>query len=599
MKVLMITLVFFSFFAAMVQAAGELDTLFGAGGKVMTDLGFGEFAQGVVVQPDGKIIAAGNTGNPVVFVLVRYNSNGTLDPTFGAGGIVTTDFFGDSQTLLDIELQNDGKIVAAGSARTSPSDAMMIALARYNPNGTLDPTFGNGGKATATLPDSAFGVSAVAIQSDGKIVVSGVTADLNNTNSNCFVARFDTNGSLDTTFGGGIIIKDFGSTFGDETFADVTVQSDDKVVVVGTVPGVNTAEIHDFVTVRYNPNGSQDPTFGSGGVVITDFIGGVDNGTHVEVQLDGKILVAGPSSTPAPFQYDFGIVRYNPNGSLDPTFGNGGIVRTDFSGGNDFPAAMVLQPNGKIVVVGSTGADFGLVRYNPNGSLDPTFGGGGKVTTDFGGGNDGSTDVALQTDGKIVAAGFAQNTNFDIALARYNGDIVLPPSCGLYSDDFEDGVLAPDWNYVKPDWTEVGGNLEGTPPHGKAEAIATPAFAGCGANCTIQTTIQTAGGPSNKIFFFGWYQDKDNLVEVLMKEEQDKWVIKQISNGVIVAKTKASAIIDPNIFYDIRVAFDGTKFTLTVDGVDLVSMNAGATASGTVGYRVKKTTGRFGNICAD
>lgn len=140
----------------------------------------------------------------------------------------------------------------------------------------------------------------------------------------------------------------------------------------------------------------------------------------------------------------------------------------------------------------------------------------------------------------------------------------------------------------------------GTPVRGKAETIATPAFAGCGTGlCTVETTIQTAGGASNKIFFFGWYQDRDNLIEVLMKEEADKWVIKQIANGSVVAKTKASATILPNVFYDVRIAFDGTQFTLTVDGVDLVSMNAGATPSGTVGYRVKKTTGRFGNICAD
>ena len=272
--------------------------------------------------------------------------------------------------------------------------------------------------------------------------------------------------------------------------------------------------------------------------------------------------------------------------------------------------AIVLQPNLKIIAVGGVGPlqtganDFGLTRYNPNGSLDPTFGNGGRVITDIGTNSfDFARDMALQQDGKIVAAGTTGDgtgVNSDFALTRYNGDIVLPPTCGLYSDDFEDGVLATDWNYVKLAWTEVGGNLEGTPTGKKAETIATPAFAGCGTgNCTIQTTIQTAGGVSNQIFFFGWYQDKDNLLEVLMKEEQDKWVMKQISNGAVVAKEKANAIIAPNIFYDVRVAFDGTKFTLNVDGVDLVSMNAGATPSGTVGYRVKKTTGKFGNICAD
>ena len=518
MKSLLIFGVCVLFSTALLQAAGELDPLFGTGGKVTTDLG-AQIARAIVIQPDSKIIAAGNGGSDPQhpdFFIVRYNSNGTLDPTFGSGGVATTDFFGDVEDLFDMKLQVDGKIVAVGYTRATPTDPTIIALARYNPNGSLDPTFGNGGKATASLPNFIFNVSGAAIQSDGKILVSGTISDLMHTDSSCYVARFDTNGSLDSNFGGGIIINDFGGTFGNEAFTDVTVQTDDKVVVSGVVPG-QSQDFHDFVTVRYNPNGSQDPTFGSGGVVTTDFVGSVDNAGEVLVQPDGKILVAGISSSASDF--DFAIVRYNPNGSLDPTFGNGGKVRTDFSGGNDFGGPLALQPNGKIIVVGSTGGDFGLVRYNPNGSLDPTFGGDGTVTTDFSGGNDGATDVALQTDGKIVVAGFAQNADLDFALARYNGDIVQPPSCALYSDDFEDGVLAADWNYVKPAWTEVGGNLEGTPPHGKAEAIATPAFAGCGANCTIQTTIQTAGGVSNKIFFFGWYQDKDNLLEVLMKEE--------------------------------------------------------------------------------
>ena len=459
------------FFTANLQAAGELDPLFGTGGKVTTDLGFSEFARAVVIQPDGKIIAAGSGGSDPQhpdFLIIRYNSNGTLDPTFGSGGVVTTDFFGDVDDSFDIKLQVDGKIVAVGYTRATATDPTIIALARYNPNGSLDPTFGSGGEATASLPNLIFSVSGAAIQSDGKIVVSGAISDLMHTDTSCYVARFNTNGSLDSSFAGGIIIKDFGGTFGNEAFSDVTVQADDKIVVAGTVPGQASQDFHDFVTVRYNPNGSQDPTFGSGGVVITDFIGGVDNGGEVLVQPDGKILVAGISSSLAPNSYDFAVVRYNPNGSLDPTFGNGGKVRTDFSGGNDFGGPVVLQPNGKIVVVGSTGGDFGLVRYNPNGSLDPTFGGSGTVVTDFTGGSDAAADVALQQDGKIVAAGFAQNADVDFALARYNGDIVLPPTCGLYSDDFEDGVLATDWNYVKPAWTEVGGNLEGTPTRWKS-----------------------------------------------------------------------------------------------------------------------------------
>jgi uncharacterized delta-60 repeat protein len=623
MKQFLVTLVLFLFFTAILQAAGELDALFGNGGKVTTNLHDSDLINAVVLQPDGKIIAAGPTVTfipdliPQDFMLVRYNPNGTTDPTFGSGGIVTTDILGNNDFLGDVLLQVDGKIVAVGCSHASSTDPFQISMVRYNPNGALDPTFGSGGIQLFTLPNMSFTdfVMTGALQSDGKILVAGFVNPIGTADFNSFVARFNPNGTSDPTFGdAGIVIIDFGTSVL-EAFRNVAVQTDGKIVVTGTVPASGPPNDTDMVTVRFNPNGSQDPTFGTGGVVITDFAGGADTVSGLLIQPDQKIVIAGESRVVSfkpnggTVDDDIALVRYNPNGSLDPTFGNGGKVSTDFNGGQDFASAIALQPNGKIIAAGGAGPqqtganDFGLVRYNPNGSLDPTFGNGGLVITDFDARFDNARDVVLQPDGKIVAAGFSgDGTAFDVdfALTRYNGDIILPPSCGLYSDDFEDGVLAPDWNYVKPAWTEVGGNLEAIPTGKKAEAIATPAFAGCGTgNCTIQTTIQTAGGVSNQIFFFGWYQDKDNLVEVLMKEEQDKWVIKQIANGSVVAKEKANAIIAPNIFYDVRVAFDGTKFTLNVDGVDLISMNAGATPSGTVGYRVKKTTGRFGNICAD
>lgn len=600
MKSLLILGMLLVSFSAFVYAAGDLDPLFGAGGKVVTDLGGGETGFAMALQPDGKIIIGGATGNPSDFALVRYNPNGTLDPTFGAGGTVLLDFLGELDFLTALALQSDGKIVAAGITRADSASPLLMVLSRFNPNGTLDPTFGSGGKVTVTLPDVSFGVNSIALDSVGKIVVVGAVSTFNQVlDSQCFVARFNPNGSLDPTFGSGIIIKDFGSTLGNETYSHVTVQTDDKIVVSGSVPGVNSQDLHDFVTVRYNTTGSQDPTFGSGGVVITDFVGGVDNAVGVVVQPDGKILVSGPSSSASNF--DFAIVRYNPNGSLDPTFGNGGKVSTDFSNANDFGGAILLQPNGKIIVIGTTGADFGLVRYNPNGSLDPTFGSGGKVITDFSGTNDTARSAALQPDGKIIAAG----TTFpagggDFALARYNGDILLPPQCGLYSEDFEDGILAADWSYSSPDWAETGGSLAGTAQQGKTEAFADPAFVGCGPGaCTVQTTMQTAGGQGSKLFFFAFFLDKQNTVEVVMDEKKDKWVFKQIAGGVVVAKTKGLGIIEPTIPYDVRIAFDGTAFQLVVDGATLATVNAGAAPFGTMGYRVKKTTGKFGNLCAN
>lgn len=163
----------------------------------------------------------------------------------------------------------------------------------------------------------------------------------------------------------------------------------------------------------------------------------------------------------------------------------------------------------------------------------------------------------------------------------------------LFCDNFNDNILASNWNYVKPGWTENGGSLIGTPTGRKAIAVATPAFGGC-QNCTAQTTMKSAGGTGNRVWLLAWHVDKRNVVELLMNEESNKWILKQRVNGAVVAKTKASSQIDPNVFYNVTVSFDGTQFHVTVDGVLLFSLTARAPVpNGTVGFQVKATTGSF------
>ena len=166
--------------------------------------------------------------------------------------------------------------------------------------------------------------------------------------------------------------------------------------------------------------GDLDPTFGSGGKVTTD-VGGSDGAQAVAIQGDGKVVAAGLGNFAGPGTGDFALARYNPDGSLDTSFGSGGKVTTDF-GGFDAASAVAIQPDGKIIAAGRSGSgDFALARYNPDGSLDSSFGSGGKVTTDFGG-FDSAFGVALQADGKIVAAGFQATSTqrgTDIAVARY------------------------------------------------------------------------------------------------------------------------------------------------------------------------------------
>jgi glucose/arabinose dehydrogenase/uncharacterized membrane protein len=175
-----------------------------------------------------------------------------------------------------------------------------------------------------------------------------------------------------------------------------------------------------------------------------------------------------------------------------------------------------------------------------------------------------------------------------------NYTININASC-LFCDDFEDGVLDPNWTYIKPTWTESGGSLQGS-SNKKAIAVATPVFGGC-LNCTIQASLMTAGGPGNRVWLLGWYVDKNNKVELLMKEEKDVWVLKQRSGGSIVAKAKATATIDPNVAYAVVVSFDGTQFTVTIDGNTLITLTPkGTVPSGTVGFQAKDTTGFFDYI---
>ncbi len=401
--------------AADLIAQNNLDLAFGSGGKVTTDISGVDFGNGLALQPDGKLIVAGaaNASTSPDFAVVRYDGNGSLDASFGSGGKVVTGF-GGSDAAFAVALQPDGKIVAAGGS------SLNFALARYNADGSLDSTFGSGGKTTTDFFGFFDSVGAVVIQPDGKIVAAG-RVNPAATTGNFGLARYNPDGSLDAGFGnGGKVSTDFNGQF--EFLFALVLQADGKLVAAGN-SGSGSAS--DFALACYNSDGSLDSAFGSGGKVLTDFAGGFDGINSLVVQTDGKIVAGGSSSN------DFALARYNSNGSLDTSFGSGGKVVTDFAGGFDVIARIVLQTNGKIVAAGQVSIsgtnDFGLARYNTNGSLDTTFGAGGKITTDFGNG-DSALGVVIQPDGKIVAAGYTANTNFtaaDFALARYLGDLVV------------------------------------------------------------------------------------------------------------------------------------------------------------------------------
>ncbi len=329
---------------------GTLDTSFGLNGYVTTDFGDGglDSARVVVVQPDGKLVAAGIArGGPggSDFGLARYNADGSLDTSFGVGGKVVTDLNGYYESAMALVLQPDGKLVALGG----PGGFL---LARYNSDGTLDSSFGAGGRANVS---GGLGMG-LALQPDGRIVAAG-----QGSTGNFVLVRLNVNGALDATFGtGGTVSTDFGGTEG--AFA-VVVQPDGKIVAGGgaDVLAYSSGLTSDFLLARYNSDGSLDNSFGTGGRVTTDFnFFSIDRVYTLAVQADGRILAGGSAANSRGSQLGgFALARYNGNGTLDGSFGSFGKVKTNVSASGIL--GITLQPDGKVVAVG--GADYPLCCF--------------------------------------------------------------------------------------------------------------------------------------------------------------------------------------------------------------------------------------------
>jgi uncharacterized delta-60 repeat protein len=414
---------------------GSLDVSFGSGGIVSTPIGSGnERASALVLQPDGKLVAAGYASNGTNddFALVRYNPDGSLDASFGSGGKVTTAIQNGADHVNALLVQPDGKLVAAGftNGPTFPD----FALARYNPNGSLDSSFGSGGKAWFNLTSKDM-VLAIVLQPDGKLVTAGSCLDPNGLLTQFVLTRYTAAGAVDSGFGsGGTVRTSIGS--GNSVAYALALQPDGKLVAAGASSnGAND----DFALVRYSAAGGLDDSFGTGGKVTTPVGSAADQAHALVRQGDGKLLAVGYANTGT--TDDFAVVRYNTNGSLDTTFASGGKLTTAFAAGVDRAYAAVLQSDGFLIAAGysaplnapsyNTNNDFALARYDANGTLDAGFGSGGKVTTPVGTGSEGAAAVLRQPDGKLVAAGFAYNGTFDdFALARFLPDGHLDTTFG-------------------------------------------------------------------------------------------------------------------------------------------------------------------------
>jgi uncharacterized delta-60 repeat protein len=405
-----ISLVVFALPASLMAQAGALDPNFGNGGIVTTA---NTSANAGALQGDGKIVVAGSIAtnqNQQQPGLLRYNSDGTLDPNFGIGGKVVIGGT-NAGPAFAVAVQTDGKILAAAPAN------LHLTVFRFNSNGSVDNTFGNNG-ATAIQPDEVFLAPAsggIALEPDGRILVA--TAH-NEGGPLQIVARLLANGQLDSTFGSNGVAPTFGG---------------DSVAVVpnSTLPNGNNILVGTgSVTSMYAPNGvvvtgfgihGQTPGFvnDAGGFVVTN------NASIVPRIITAGTIFTDPNLMSLNSVSGFLLVSYKIDGTLDNAFGIHGGVTTPFPGNILARAfAVALQRNGDIVVVGQTAltdtgpSDFALVRYNPNGSVDTTFGNSGFVSTAFGSSVAFANTVLIQIDGKIIAVG---NSDNGTTLARYLG----------------------------------------------------------------------------------------------------------------------------------------------------------------------------------
>ncbi|HEU4434712.1 MAG TPA: hypothetical protein VFR51_15110 [Pyrinomonadaceae bacterium] len=383
-----------------VLGPGDLDPTFGSNGKVTTNLPAP--LGSAVLQSDGKILAAGFDQTNPCFV-VRYKSDGTPDPTFGsANGKQTTPFTVSPNAMA---VQSDGKIIVAGRGEVNLQHS--LAVFRLNPDGSTDTTFGSGGLVITNFSEESR-ADDLAVLADGKILVAGeVFID-----NSFLLIRLNTNGTLDASFGtGGIARPKMGpSAIGAAAAHAIAIQPDLKIVAVGFAE-------QSWAIARFHPNGQLDEDFSNDGKILLNFDVGTEKASDVVLQSDGKIVVAGFRA--GTFGPNTVVVRLNSDGTPDVTFGSGanGVVQP--VQGVNRATSVVMEASGKILIAGSTTvlspSDFILMRLSTDGSIDTSFGTSGIVLTDFGGSDD-ATKLMLQPDGKVVAAG---STNAGFALARY------------------------------------------------------------------------------------------------------------------------------------------------------------------------------------
>jgi uncharacterized delta-60 repeat protein len=399
-------------------APGDLDETFSKDGKTVTEMtgdlvGLDSYASATIVQPDGKLLVAGRAYSEnylfglvrSVALVARYLPDGSLDPSFSGDGLAAVHFepgdAGDRSYATAIALAPDGAIVIAGGRSPGPfAPSDRAGAARLAPDGELDTSFG-GGDGTTTVP-FASGAGALALRADGRIVLGGTA------NGDFALARLQADGDLDPAFDGdGLLTTDIG---GNDGVAGLALAGE-KIIAGGAGgPGLALA--------RYLPSGGLDPGFGNGGLATT--VASVASVGGLTEQPDGRLVVGALLRGKEPRTHG-ALMRFDANGSPDPSFSADGVARLGEFGS---PLGIAVQPDGRLLVAGGSG--FGLARILVDGTLDDSFSDDGLLQTHIGGNDDESTDLTIQPDGRIVVVGSrgrnmqaARDLANDVALSRY------------------------------------------------------------------------------------------------------------------------------------------------------------------------------------
>jgi uncharacterized delta-60 repeat protein len=390
-------------------ASGDLDPTFGASGIAVTRPD--GRAQAVGRYPGGGYVSAGLVQREGIlyFALTKLTETGALDPTFSVDGVVRTGFFGSDGFPLDasaygVAVQSDGKIVAVGEASS------RYALARYLPNGSLDPAFGTGGRVITGI--GGLNVARdVALLPSGKLLVAGEG------NFEFAVARFLEDGSLDATFDGdGVVTTPIKQN--QSRAASIAISPDRSIVLAGGIEGFDVVE--GIAVARYLPDGTLDTSFSQDGIVVTR-VQQESFADEVTVGADGSVLACGHSFVGAAQRYDFVLARYEPDGDPDPTFSVDGRLRTDWGsvGAGGGCTGLAWRPD---AIVASGHVDFldvVVARYLADGTLDPSFGTGGRVRTPFDSVQ--ADDLVVDAGRLVVAGGAVRGTKAGFTLVRYIG----------------------------------------------------------------------------------------------------------------------------------------------------------------------------------